>query len=172
MNIRPLIRTVSYALFLCLVLVASWIAYAQTAPATTKTKPNPNGEVGTAAAEKAAAPAAAAATAHACLQLYNGNSVLWNIDAIINPNVWPYPITGGTIKGTICGSPSVTITGGTLGSSLSITGNLPSGCANPVKIVGSSTVPVGYQGTYGFFGSSTGFQHHTLFIGYNKSTCP
>lgn len=171
MNIRPLIRTVSYALFLCLVLVAGWIAYAKTAPDTTKPKPNPNGEVGTEAVEKAAAPAAAA-TAHACLQLYNGNSVLWNIDAIINPNIYPYPITGGTIKGTICSSPNVTITGGTLGSSLSITGNLPGGCANPVKIVGSSTVPVGYQGTYGFFGSSTSFQHHTLFIGYNKATCP
>lgn len=169
MKIRPLLRPLSVTMFLSLALVTSWMAYAATAPAAPKSKPNANGEVGPAAEEKTAA-APAAVTAHACLQLYNGG-VLWNIDAVINPNTYPYPITGGTIKGTICGSPA-TITGGTLGSTLSITANLSGGCANPVKIVGSSTVPIGYQGTYGFFGSSTGFQHHTLFLGYNKSTCP
>jgi hypothetical protein len=165
MRIRALV------LFFCLVLAVTWGLYAQT-PATPQPKPNANGAVGAEAARQAALPPPAAATAHACLQLYNGNSVLWSIDAIINPNVYPYPITGGTIKGTICGSPNVTITGGTLGSSLSVTANLPSGCATPVKIIGTSTVPVGYQGTYGFFGSTGPFTHHTLFLGYNKSSCP
>jgi hypothetical protein len=166
-------RTRVVALCLGLVLFASWAAFGQQSKsATGKPKPNANGQVGEAAAKAAAALPPAAAAAHACLQLYNGNSVLWSIDAIINPNVYPYPITGGTIKGTICGSPNVTITGGTLGSNLNVMANLPSNCANPVKIIGNATVPVGYQGTYGFFGSSTMFNHHTLFLGYNKTTCP
>lgn len=154
--------------FLCLLMLLSCAAYAQQA-AGAKPKPNANGAVG---AEAQKAVAAAVPPAHACLQLYNGPSVLWSIDVTFNPNVYPYVISGGTIKGTICGSPNVTVTGGTLGASLNVTANLPSGCATPVKIVGNSNVPVGYQGTYGFGGPSTGFTHHTLFLGYNKATCP
>jgi hypothetical protein len=152
------------------VVLMSCAVYAQKAGGTAK--PNANGEVGAAAEKAAAAQPLPAVAAHACLQLYNGNTVLWSIDAIINPNIYPYPITGGTIKGTICGSPNVTITSGALGSTLKVTAKLPNFCANPVNIIGTSTVPVGYQGTYGFYNSTNQFTHHTLFLGYNKPTCP
>jgi len=161
------------ALF-CLVLLTALATYAQKKAGTAaKAKTSPNGAVGAEIEKEAAtAKAAAAVVAHACLQLYNGPGVLWNIDVTFDPNVYPYHLTGGSIKGTICGSPNVTVTGGTLGSSLKVTATLPSGCATPVNIVGTANVPNGYAGTYGFFGSSTGFSHHTLFLGFNRTSCP
>jgi hypothetical protein len=165
-------RTRLLVISMGIVVLLGALVYAQTS-ATARPKPSANGSVGEAAQrETAAAAAVAVATAHACFQMYNGNSVLWNIDATFNPNVYPYTVTGGTIKGTICGSPNVTITGGSIGTSLSINANLPSGCATPVKIIGTATVPVGYQGTYGFWGANNNFSHHTLFLGYNKTSCP
>ncbi len=157
---------------LSLTAVFCWLTYAQTSGTPVRPKPSANGAVGAAAQREAAAAVSAVATARACLQLYNGNTVKWSIDAIINPNVYPYTITGGTIKGTICGSPNVNITGGSLGTTLNVTANLPSGCATPVKIVGAATVPIGYQGTYGFWGANNNFNHHTLFLGFNRATCP
>lgn len=152
------------------VVLLGALVHAQTGG--TRPKPSPNGSVGAAAQREAARASLTVATAHACFQMYNGNSVLWNIDAVFNPNVYPYTISSGTIKGTICGSPNVTITGGSIGTSLSITANLPSACATPVNIVGTATVPIGYQGTYGFYGANNNFTHHILFLGYNRTSCP
>ncbi len=115
-----------------------------------------------------------AATSTACFQLHNGAGVMWNINVTFNPNAYPYTINSGTISGTICSSPWH-VTGGTFGPNLQINGikSPPvSGCATSVGIVGNFGPPGGYNGTYGFFGSTTGFNHHTLFLGFNKATCP
>jgi hypothetical protein len=109
----------------------------------------------------------------ACLQLHLGG-VVFNFNVMLNPNAYPFPISGGTITGSICGAPW-TVTGGSLGSALHITGhkNPPvGGCASTINVVGNYNAPSAYIGTYGFNGSSTMFSHHTLFLGYNKPTCP
>jgi len=69
------------------------------------------------------------ASASACLTLYNGPSVKWQISVTFNPNTYPFFITGGSIKGTICGSPKGVVTGGTIGPNLLIHGNLDGGGA-------------------------------------------
>jgi len=123
-----------------------------------------------------AAPKAKALTgspATACLQLHLGGTV-FNFNLNIDADTYPYHVTGGAITGGICGAPWH-VTGGTLGSSLTINGaiNTPhSGCANTISVVGNANTPSGYAGTYGFDGSSTMFSHHTLFLGFQKSTCP
>ena len=124
------------------------------------------------AAPLAVAPLAAAPTT-ACLQLHLGATV-FNFRVSLNPDAYPYPITGGTITGSICGAPWV-VTGGSLGSALQINGQKSppvSGCAQKISVVGNFAPPAGYNGTYGFDGSSTQFTHHTLFLGYDKPTCP
>jgi len=111
--------------------------------------------------------------AKACLQLHLGSTV-FNFNLDINADTYPYPVTGGTITGNICGAPWH-VTGGSLGSSLTIHGaiNTPvSGCSSTISVVGNANVPSGYAGTYGFGGSSTMFNHHTLFLGFQKTTCP
>ena len=88
--------------------------------------------------------------------------------------IYPYNVTGGAITGNICGAPWH-VTGGSLGSSLSINGaiNTPqSGCSSTISVVGNANTPSGYAGTYGFNGSSSMFTHHTLFLGFQKSSCP
>jgi len=115
-------------------------------------------------AEEAGKLAAATALASACLTLYNGPSVKWEISVTFNPNTYPFVITGGTMKGTICGSPKGIVTGGSMGPTLEIHGNLESaGCASTVTIVGHYQNPASYAGTYGFDGSSTEFPHTTLY---------
>jgi hypothetical protein len=113
-------------------------------------------------------------TTHACLQLHLGG-VVFNFNVTINPNAYPYPITGGTITGSICGAPWQ-VTGGSLGNSLQISGHKSppvAGCASTINVVGNYNPPGGYIGTYGFNGSSTMFSHHTLFLGFNRvPTCP
>jgi hypothetical protein len=118
------------------------------------------------------AAAAATATAHACLELYNGPTVAWKIDVTFNPNSYPYVITGGTIKGTICGSPNWVVTGGSMGANLVVNAKRTGGaaaCATIVTIVGTFRNPPSYAGTYGFDGQSTSFPHTSL---YCCGTCP
>jgi hypothetical protein len=116
---------------------------------------------------------AKASPAKACLQLHLGAAV-FNFNLDINADVYPYPVTGGTLTGTICGG-AWHVTGGTLGSTLSLKGainNPVPNCAKTIAVVGNANVPSGYAGTYGFNGSSTMFNHHTLFLGFQKATCP
>ena len=105
------------------------------------------------------------AQASACLTLYNGPGVKWLITVNFNPNTYPYHVLSGTIKGTICGSPKGIVTGGFIGPTLEIEGDLEggAGCATTVTIVGHYQVPGGYAGTYGFNGSSNEFNHTTLY---------
>lgn len=117
--------------------------------------------------------APAGSPAKACLQLHLGATV-FNFALDINADTYPYPITGGTITGGICGAPWH-VTGGSLGNALTINGaiNTPvPNCSSTIAVVGNANVPSGYAGTYGFNGSSTMFSHHTLFLGYQKATCP
>jgi hypothetical protein len=113
-----------------------------------------------------------AATSQACLTLHNGPGVTFQIRVTFNPNTYPYPVTGGTISGSICGSPNWAVTGGSIGNSLVINARRTSGgadCANTVTIVGNFRNPSSYAGTYGFNGSSTPFPHATLF---SYGACP
>jgi hypothetical protein len=121
--------------------------------------------------EAALAAAAPAATTTACLELRNGAGVDWTIQVTVNPNTYPFLVTSGTIKGTICGSPW-TVTGGSLDNALRIDARRagPGSCASTVTIVGQFQNPSSWRGTYGFDGSSTSFTHTTLFKGW--SACP
>jgi hypothetical protein len=53
---------------------------------------------GTGAAPFALAPPS---PTRACLQLHL-DATIFNFNVTINPDVYPYPITGGTITGSIC----------------------------------------------------------------------
>jgi len=107
----------------------------------------------------------------ACFQLNNDQTFF--INATLDVTTSPYTILGGNISGTICDAPNWTLTGGTVGSSITIngrhTGTAP--CASTVTIVAPFGPPAGYTGTYGFDGASTSFAHSTLFLGFNRS-CP
>jgi hypothetical protein len=132
--------------------------------------PDIYGNVG---ALQSAAPLTTQPPTTACLQLHAGTAV-FNLNVTINPDVFPYTVTGGSITGNICGAPWA-ITGGTLGASLSVNGqrNPPaSGCASTISIAGGFANPTSYIGTYGFNGSNTMFNHRTLFLGFERSTCP
>jgi hypothetical protein len=108
----------------------------------------------------------------ACLQLYNDTAV-FNFQLTLDPDIYPYIITGGTITGSICGAPW-TVTGGSLGKSLSIKGKrapIPS-CTSTISVTGNFDIPDSYIGTYGFDGLSNAFNQHTLFLGYGRPNCP
>lgn len=109
-----------------------------------------------------------ALTDKVCLRLHNGAGATWNIDLTINPNTFPYQITGGSIKGTICDSPKWAVTGGSLGPTMTVNAKYTgtASCAQKVSIVGNQRFPPSYKGTYGFNGPSTGFNHTSLFIGF------
>jgi hypothetical protein len=106
------------------------------------------------------------------LQLHLGSTV-FNFNVNINPDVYPYVIIGGTITGSICQAPW-SVNAGSLSNSLTIHGQRPpvSGCASSISVVGNFDNPSSYIGTYGFNGSSTMFSHHTLFLGYDRPSCP
>jgi hypothetical protein len=108
----------------------------------------------------------------ACLQLHLGATV-FNFNLSINADAYPYAITGGSITGSICNAPW-TVTGGSLSNNLVIQGQRTpvSGCSTTVTVVGNFNNPSSWIGTYGFNGSSTMFNHHTLFLGYNRPSCP
>jgi len=103
--------------------------------------------------------------AKACLEFHNSPTNIWKIDVTFNPNTYPYVITGGSIKGTICGSPNWAVTGGSMGPNLTINAKRTGGgqCANTVTIVGHFQNPSSYAGTYGFDGASTPFTHTSLY---------
>jgi hypothetical protein len=118
--------------------------------------------------EESLAIAAGPGSRTAYFELHNGAGVTWDIEVFFTPQ-FPYTITGGTIRGTICSSPSWKVTGGTMGPSITINGSNvcpSSGCASSVTIVGKCQCPPSYNGTYGFNGSSTMFNHSLLFRGY------
>jgi len=154
-------------------LAASGPAAAQ--PAKVAARVDASGRVMAPGEKMVVAPraAAAAAASKVCLQLHNG-SAIFNLNLTINPDVYPHTITGGTITGTIC-SGNWHATGGSIGSSLSLTGaiNAPNpSCASTIGVKGTFASPADYNGTYGFNGSSAGFNHHTLMLGYDRPTCP
>jgi hypothetical protein len=129
---------------------------------------------GGAAASKQAAlalPPAAAATRRAYFELhFAGGGIPFEIEVLFNPSSYPFVITGGTIKGSICNSPTWVVTGGSIGPTLQINGSnvCPSpSCASTISIVGKCQCTPSYIGTYGFNGSSTMFNHSTLFLGYD-----
>jgi hypothetical protein len=133
-------------------------------------QPDSHGNIGAPGAAPAVAPPPPPA-AHACLQLHNGTAV-FNFDVTFDPNTTNFPVTGGTVTGTICQASQWQITGGHLGPGLAITATRPAGnsCATQLTVAGNFANPSSYTGTYGFPG--TGFQQHTLFLGYQKSSCP
>ena len=169
-------------LFACVLIAAVSSSYAQ---APGQQSPAQQGAVqqqapvnglpdiyGNVGAPQSAAPLIAPPPTTACLQLHAGTAV-FNLHVTINPDVFPYTITGGSISGNICGAPWA-ITGGTLGATLSINGqrNPPvSGCASTISVQGGFANPTSYVGTYGFNGSNTMFNHHTLFLDFTRSTC-
>ncbi len=112
--------------------------------------------------------AAAIAEATACFELHDGAGVTWEIQVTFNPNTYPFQVLGGTIQGTICGSPDWTVAGGSFSTTLALEAFHSGGaCASQVNIVGNFQTPSSYAGTYGFDGSSTAFPHTTLFKGWN-----
>jgi hypothetical protein len=152
-------------------LLSCAFGLAASAGANAQQPPDSNGRVGPeAAAPTFAAPAVS--PAKACLQLHLGSTV-FNFNVNINADVYPYPITGGTITGSICQAPW-TVTGGSLGNSLTIHGQRApvTACSTSISVVGNFDNPSSYIGTYGFNGSSTMFSHHTLFLGYDRPSCP
>jgi hypothetical protein len=108
---------------------------------------------------------ASGATAKACLTLYNGPGVTWLIDITFDPNT--LQITGGSIKGTICGSPWSVTGGNLLNGALVI--HATRGSAAQVTILGVFQSPPSYKGTYGFDAIGTGWTHTTL---YCCGACP
>lgn len=116
-------------------------------------------------------PGAAPQTRRAYFELhYSGGGVIFEIEVLFNPTSYPFQITGGTIKGSICNSPTWVVTGGSIGPSLQINGSnvCPSpNCASSITVVGKCQCTPSYIGTYGFNGSSNMFQHSTLFLGYD-----
>jgi hypothetical protein len=121
--------------------------------------------------QPAASFAGTQATRRAYLELHydGGGPVIFEIEVFFIP-VFPFTITGGTIKGSICNSPTWVVTGGTMGPALTIKGSnvCPSpNCASSITVVGKCECPPCFVGTYGFNGNSTAFGHTTLFLGYD-----
>lgn len=123
------------------------------------------------AAAKGAGKAGACEIRRAYFELHwSGGGVVFEIEVLFDPTSFPFAITGGTIKGSICGSPSWIVTGGSIGPALTINGSnvCPSpSCAPNISIVGKCQCTPSYIGTYGFFGSNSMFNHSTLFLGYD-----
>lgn len=120
--------------------------------------------------QEAAAAAPQAGVAAACLELRNG-AVSFIIEVNIDPNTYPFVISGGTIKSGICGAPW-NVTAGFLGTNLRVdaTRQGTGSCADTIIIVGEQQFPPSWRGTYGFDGQSSSFKHSTLFHGW--SPCP
>jgi hypothetical protein len=159
-------RSRTLLLLLSLFLLVAGPMYTQTAA-----KPDAAGFTAEHAAAKSAGPV------KACVELhYTGGGAVFAIDLTINPDVYPFTITGGSIKsgtgGVICDSPNWAVTGGSLGPTLLINAkHTGSGSCAPTLTVKGTTfhAPPSYSGTY-TFGTSAPFHHNTLFIGY--AACP
>ena len=88
-----------------------------------------------------------------------------------NPNSYPFVITGGSIKGTICDSPNWVVTGGTLGPNLTVTASARAAgqaLRNTVTIVGHPESPATRAPTAST-GASTSFPHTAV---YCCRACP
>jgi hypothetical protein len=165
-------RTRAFVVSLLLLSLATWAA----APSSAQTKPAPTPKAkydaqGNTPPSEEVTKAAAAPTNKACLELRN-SSQTWKIEVNFNPATYPFTITSGTIKGTICQASTWSVTGTSMGGTLKINATRPAGggCASKVTIVGNFQNPPSYKGTYGFDGASTPFPHTTLFLGY--TACP
>jgi hypothetical protein len=189
MKSHPTMISAAAGLLLAIALPAGLASAQQTAPlpATPEAAPVPAptpapaapshvdsfGNVVSPGAAPLALPPPALATA--CLQLHFQNA-LFNFNLTINPNTTPYTIVSGTVSGNLCQASTWHVTpGGSLGNALHIDAvRPPSGsCANKLTVVGNAIFPPSYQGSYGFNGSSNMFQpHHTLFLGFNRPSCP
>jgi len=99
------------------------------------------------------------------LTLHNGG-VTFEIEAQIDPNTFPFNLTGGQITSGICGAPW-TITGGFLGDELRLEARRDGNgaCADTIVVVGEFVHPGAYRGTYGFDGTSSSFRHTTIYHG-------
>ncbi|HET9657947.1 MAG TPA: hypothetical protein VFP72_21525 [Kineosporiaceae bacterium] len=104
-----------------------------------------------------------AGQAYATVELRNG-VVSFVIELTLDPNTYPFMITGGTIVSGICGAPW-NVTTGYLGATMLIeaTRHGQGNCANKITVVGEQISPPAWRGTYGFDGQSSTFRHTTLF---------
>lgn len=164
MRSKSLVPVVSLVL-----LALGALALTAAPPKTAKAKPDSTGAIG----EHVAAAAAASGPVHACLELHNTTAV-FPINVTINPDTYPYTITGGVFGGNLCDAANWTITGTSIGSALTIKGTYhgTQSCATSITISGNVNQPPSYIGTYTFPGVT--FNHHTLFLGYVHGTasCP
>jgi len=103
-----------------------------------------------------------AATTTVTLTLHNG-AVTFEMEVQVNPNSYPFVVTGGTITAGICGAPWA-ITGGHLGNDVRLDAKRQGSgsCANTITVVGEFQNPASYRGTYGFNGASSSFKHTTI----------
>jgi len=126
--------------------------------------------------------------ARACLQLYADNVpatgvVIFTFDVFFRPNMPGFPIVGGKVSGSICNASEWRVTGGHLGPDLRLTATRPEGgaCVTGLTVGGTFENPTSYTGTFTtsapdmnhqFHIISLPFPHHTLFLGYQRATCP
>lgn len=112
---------------------------------------------------EAATAAPQAGQANATVELRNG-VVSFVIELTVDPNTYPFTITGGTIVSGICGAPWA-VTTGYLGTTMLIeaTRQGQGSCASKITVVGEQVDPPAWRGTYGFDGQSSTFRHTTLF---------
>jgi len=143
------------------------------------TAPDAQGTIGLSARTQSGAGVLSGSPSKVCLQLHLGAAV-FNFNLNFDADIYPYPITGGAITGSIC-SGAWHVTGGFMGTTLEINGQintLNSNCMSFIKVVGASAVNLpSYVGSYGFSQTSTNvpsnmFTHHTLFLGIERPTCP
>lgn len=122
---------------------------------------NPEGAQVEAREEAFAVPEAVATTIR--LTLHNGG-VTFEVEAQIDPNTYPFRLTGGQITSGICGAPW-DITGGYLGDDMRLDAKRAGqgSCADTITVVGEFVHPAAYRGTYGFNGTSSSFRHTTLY---------
>jgi hypothetical protein len=127
---------------------------------------SPSGELG--GSQSVITPRATNATA--CFQLNNG-AVTFFVNANLDVGVYPYNIVGGNIGGNICDAPNWSLTGGTVGNTITINGTHTGAgaCAATIQISGNFGAPDTYVGQYGF--PAAAFPHRTMFLGFNRS-CP
>jgi hypothetical protein len=104
-----------------------------------------------------------AATTGIRLTLHNGG-ITFEIQAEIDPNTYPFRLTGGEITSGICGAPW-SITGGHVGDDLRLDAKRAGSgsCADTITVVGEYAHPGAYRGTYGFNGTSGSFRHTTWY---------
>ena len=117
--------------------------------------------------ESEARPRSSSATA--CFQLHK-SGLTWFVNAELNLDFYPYPVTGGTISGAICDSPNWQLTGGLVGPDLIIKGHHVGpgfGCVERVTIRGRFGPPAGYAGAYRFDKNEHDHDHRILFLGFD-----